>query len=114
MNYAEYVKASAIYEKAQTTRRSLQMTIRMNKIWLLNKDSKRGKKRLAIIKSAQTQLNTLIIPPKPKQPIGYEIIVNNEFIGFLPTDNIEIAKEQAKNFLGHNNFILNAKPRYRD
>ena len=116
MTYKEFSNQIAIYDKAISSRKSLQMTIRMNKTWLVNKNSKRGLKRIALIESAECQLATLVIPAKPKQPIGYQVYdkIEDVFVGFWATDDIELVKEEAIESLGHSNFTINAKPRFRD
>ncbi len=92
------------------------MTIRMNETWLTNKNSKRGLKRIATIESAKKHLANLVIPAKPTQPLGYEVIDDCDdcFVGFWAVDNIDLVKEEAFEILGHNNFTLNRKPRFRD
>lgn len=114
MSYAEYSNQLKDYESAMSLRKSLQMTIRMNTVWLRSKNSIRGRKRVKVISEAQSQLATLIVPPKPVQPTGYEVIVDGAFEGFYPTDDIELVREQVTEALGHNNFTLNQKPRFKD
>lgn len=116
MTYKEYSNQIGIYDSAISSRKSLQMTIRMNKTWLTSKTSKRGLKRISIIEAAEKCLAELVVPTKPVQPIGYEVIDNNEqvYAGFWHTDDIAFVKSEAAESLGHSNFTLNAKPRFRD
>ena len=116
MTYKEYSNQISAYESAVSNRKSLLMTIRMNKTWLTSKTSKRGLKRLAVIESAQKQLASLVIPAKPIQPLGYEVIDDCDdcFVGFWTVDDISLVKTEAFEILGHNNFTLNRKPRFRD
>lgn len=116
MTYKEYSNRLVIYEKVISSRKSLQMTIRMNNVWLTSKTSKRGLKRIAIIEAAEKQLSNLVIPSKPIQPLGYQVIDDSDdcFVGFWAVDDIELVKEEAFAILGHNNFSLNRQPRFRD
>lgn len=114
MTYKEYSLALSKYTSAVSLKRSLLMTIRMNKAWLTNTQSKRGLKRVRVIEEAERALAELIIPEKPKQPIGYQVFVDGDFTGFYATDDIEYVREQATEHLGHSNFKLKAIPRFRD
>ena len=116
MNYQEYSNQIVAYDKAISSRKSLLMTIRMNKAWLTSKTSKRGLKRITLIEAAQNQLAELVIPTKPTQPLGYEVIDNCDdcFVGFWAVDDSDLVKEEAFAILGHSNFTLNRKPRFRD
>ena len=114
MTYKEYSEIMARRNRLISRKRSLEMTIRMNEAWLTNQNSVRGKKRLKKIKEARNELVALTIPPKPKQPIGYEVLVDGVYEGFYATDDIEFVKESAQEILGHNKFKLKQCPRYRD
>lgn len=118
MTYQQYQIEASKYRTAISHRRSLLMTIRMNEAWLLNKDSKRGKKRLIKIAAAKSALAKLIVPIKPEQPMGYELIVDGSYEGFFNTDNKDNAHRQALDYLETlDDFMtweLIPKPRYND
>ena len=114
MNYQEYQIASSKYDHTISRRRSLLMTIRMNEAWQFNVKSVRGIKRQSVIEAAKKELDQIVVPPKPKQPIGYQLLVDGDYEGFFNSDDKEAVREQAIEILGHENFILVAKPRFRD
>lgn len=115
MTYKEYFAIVNQRARLISRKRSLEMTIRMNEAWLTNHNSIKGKKRLAKIEAAKKELETLVIPPKPKQPIGYEIINSDgDYVGFYPTDDIEAVKEELLERYGHLNFKIIPKPKWRD
>ena len=115
MTYAEYTKLKGAHESAICRKKSLLMTIRMNKAWDINaKGSEKQVKRQAIIDKAEKELACLVMPPKPTQPIGYEVLVDGSYEGFISTDDIDSAREQAIEYLGHENFTLKAKARFQD
>lgn len=118
MTYREYQKLESQRTKIISQRRSLQMTIRMNHAWLTNPKSIRGQKRLAIIADAEQQLADLPpVPPKPEQPIGYQVLdQHGDYIGFWATDDIASVIEDLTAQHGEisKTYTLNPKPRYRD
>ena len=116
MNYQEYSNQIVSYDKAISSRKYLLTTIRMNKIWLTSKTSKRGLKRIATIEAAENQLAELVVPTKPTQPLGYEVIDDCDdcFVGVWAVDDSDLVIEEALAILGHNNFKLNRKPRFLD
>jgi hypothetical protein len=114
MTYKEYMLASSKYTGAVSRKRSLTMVIRMNEAWLTNTKSVRGLKRVAAIEAAKKELAELVIPKKPKQPIGYQVFIGGCFEGFYATDDIKYVREQVIERHGHDNFKLVAAPRFRD
>ena len=114
MTYQEYSKAESKYSAAISLKRSLLMTIRMNDTWQFNVKSIRGMKRQAVIDAAKARLAQLVIPPKPVQPIGYEIIVEGSFEGFVNSDDAAAVQLQVEESLGHSNFTLVTKLRFND
>ena len=115
MTYKEYSKLISEHNGLISRKRSLEMTIKMNEVWLVSCTSIRGKKRLAKIEAAKKELSSLVIPPKPKQPIGYEVLDREgTFVGFFATDDIEAVKQYLIEKYGHDNFKYVSKPRFRD
>ncbi len=94
------------------------MTLRMNSLHNIGKltGSKRQVARQKKIGNAKNELSVLVIPPKPVQPLGYEVIDETDdcFVGFWAVDDIDLVQEEASEILGHSNFTLNRKPRFRD
>jgi hypothetical protein len=89
MDYNEYNKQLTSYNKAMSERKSLQMTIRMNKVWITG-DNKRSNDRRIVISGAQTRLKNLVIPVKPQKQYGFSVTTEDEEY-FAPTTNIQIA-----------------------
>jgi len=119
MTYKEYNSALSKYDHAISRRRSLLMTIRMNEAWQFNVNSVRGMKRQAKIEAAKKELALIIVPPKPKQPIGYQLLVDGDYEGFFNSDDKDSVFEQALEFLTNSgrefmSWELVAKPRFSD
>lgn len=114
MTYAEYSKELVIFNRIISRRKSLSMTIRMNRVYTIGRCGTKTDARLQLIKEAETNLAALPKPHKPKQPIGYQILVDGDFEGFYATDDIDFVKEEAEILLGNTNFTLKAIPRFRD
>ena len=106
MNANEYREALQVYEKASKRKKQLQTIIRMNKVWIGTGMGKKLAKRQKTIIEAEAELAILIVPPKPAPVIkGFEIYIENVFEGFIETQDITEANNQAKNF-GLANYIL--------
>lgn len=90
MTYSEYNQKLMEYNKAMSSKKSLQMTIRMNKVWITG-DNKRSNKRRKIIMDCQIKLDSLIVPEKPQIQYGFDIITKDDTY-FAPTTNINIAR----------------------
>ena len=115
MTYKEYSNLMSKRRRAVSRKRSLLATIRMNKAWLTNVNSVRGKKRVQKIEEAERELATLVVPQKPEQPIGYEVLdEEGDFIGFYALDDKEYIMQDLLEAYGHTHFKLKAKPRHRD
>ena len=115
MTYTEYCEKKAAYDAAVSKKKSLALKLRMNRAWLVaGSKSPRNLKRLAVIKQCQEELDALVVPHKPKQPRGYEILVEGTYEGFIAHENLQLAIQQAKEALGHDNFKLRIVKRYHD
>jgi len=115
MTYKEYAVLESRYSHAISLKRQLLMTIRMNEAWQTNKNSIRGQKRQVKIDAAKEALAKLIVPPKPKQPTGFEVLDSEgDYVGFFPTDDRKSVLVELEENHGHVDFILNRKPRFRD
>ena len=115
MTYEEFSNIEAKRRHLISRKRSLEMTIRMNKAWMTNRNSVRGQKRLAKIEAAEKELASLVVPPKPKHPIGYEVRdEERDFVGFFALDDRQYILEYLEQEYGHCNFELIPSPRYRD
>ena len=115
MTYKEYSSLLSAHQSAISLRKSLIMTIKSNKVYIKAYTSMPREKRQIVIDTAEKQLASLIIPPKPeKQPIGYQVLVDGDFSGFIPNDDYDEVFAEAAEFLGHENFTLKAKPRFND
>lgn len=90
MTYSEYNQKLMEYNKAMSSKKSLQMTIRMNKVWITG-DNIRSDKRRKIIMDCQSKLALLIIPEKPQKQYGFNIITKDDTY-FAPTTNIKQAQ----------------------
>jgi hypothetical protein len=91
MTYEEYNIELTAYNKAMSVKKSLQMTIRMNKAWITG-NNPRSEKRRDIITSCQTRLANLITPVKPQKQYGFDVITDDDTY-FAPTGNINIARD---------------------
>jgi hypothetical protein len=93
MTYEDYNIKLTAYNKAMSIRKSLQMTIRMNKAWITG-NNPRSDKRRDIIASCQTRLDNLTKPIKPQKQYGFDVITDDDTY-FAPTGNINIASTWA-------------------
>ena len=121
MTYAEYSKQSAAHDHAISIKRSLLMTVRANHACAghFRADSKRGRKRDEKIQNAEAKLQALTIPPKPEQPIGYEVLIDGDYEGFLASDDLDRIKRecailQEMGELPAGKLTYQAKPRWND
>jgi hypothetical protein len=113
MTYKAWSEAMAEYRTVISKKKSLQMIIRMNRLWITG-NNPRSQKRKKIIKECEEKLAKLVIPPKPKQPLGIQVEEpNGTYIGFFNTDNIEVVKEKLAE-AGYTNYKLKKKPRWND
>ena len=122
MTYKTYSKLQGTRESAITRKRSLLMIIRMNEAWEhigKGSNSKRYQDRQNKLLQARRDLASLIIPPKPEQPIGYEIYIDGDYEYYDPTSNYNDAISKA---IDHQTFgdlpqgkvTLKETPRWRD
>lgn len=113
MTTEEYYKALHKHESAISRKRQLLMTIRMNAEWSFQKKTSKKKIRQEVIDNAKKELNSLVIPPKPVKVIkGYEVYLGNDWDGFIETQDITEAQEQAQEY--YNNTQYELKPVYVD
>jgi len=91
MTYEKYNVQLTAYNKAMSTKKSLQMTIRMNKAWITGSNPRSDERRV-VIASCQDKLNNLIIPVKPQKQYGFDVITEDDTY-FAPTGNINTATD---------------------
>ncbi len=94
MTSVEYSKAIRAYDTAMSLKKSLKMTIRQNEMYIKGYTAMPRDKRQIVIDNAKKNLAELIIPKKPIQSKGFDIITTEDTF-FAPTDDINIAKEWA-------------------
>ncbi len=106
MTSQEYQIQLSAYQKAISRRKSLEMTIRMNKAQVGCFSFKRHPERAGKIEQTQQQLAALIVPPKPERVIeGFEVYDQaGDFDGFIRTQSETEAHEQAR--LYHEKYTL--------
>ncbi len=120
MNHAEYSAAMGKRSHAISRKRSLEMTVRMNRVWDIA--VKGGKKQIAraqTIAQAEEELAKIVIPPKPEQPIGYEVMVDGDWQGFFHSDDLDRIKQECEELqiageLPAGELTYHAKPRHAD
>jgi hypothetical protein len=115
MTYKEFSKLDGERDSIISRRRQLQMTIRANQHY--RQFVKGGPKYTEIknkVDAAEKELLTLLVPPKPKHPIGYEVYIENEYQFYVANDHKEKVTKYVEKLLGYDNFTLKATPRFRD
>ena len=81
-----------LHDEAVSRKRSLQMKIRMNTVYLY----KNKAKRLLIIEACQKELTSLIIPPIITQTVGYSFSYKTgSYIGSVYNPDLQEATQEA-------------------
>ena len=115
MTYQEYATITHKRNKLIARKRSLLMQVRMNTVHGHGRIGPKANKRMQLAQDAQRLLDSLVIPPKPTQPIGYQVLdTEGGFLGFYNLENREQVQELAAEALGHTDFALKAQPRWKD
>ncbi len=96
--YSEYTKQLHDYQRAMSAKKSLEMTIRQNEVWLKGYTAKSQSKRVIVIEKAKKHLSELVIPAKPVKEYGFDVITDED-VFFAPTTNKDLAVEWACNEL---------------
>ena len=94
MGYSEYSTQLHEYQRAMSTKKSLEMTIRQNEVWLKGYTAKSQSKRVIVIEKAKSRLAMLVIPVKPVKEYGFDVITPDD-VFFAPTTDLDQAHSWA-------------------
>ena len=105
---AEYDDLMKKYQSYIATKKSLEMKIRMNEVWLIGRTGKGIEERQRIIDDCKLRLSNLAPVAKPEKPVVWFVYTraDNCFEFCIHDKTIEEAHEIAKEEFGAGNYRI--------
>ena len=108
---AEYDDLMKKYQSYIATKKSLEMKIRMNEIWLVGRIGPKADERKKIIDSCKAKLANLVPVIKPVKPVVYYVynLAEDCFEFCIHEKTLVEAHEIATETFGKNNYKIDTK-----